>query len=112
MNSPVLRLLRPLATSLGISAVLVVPLFLLEWWNRREFQEEFPLLLFTFMSVHSLLIVLSAAPAVGRLRSGRSLRALRFAHWAGLAVSASLAFVYAGVVIDQLPCFLGVPNCD
>ena len=47
----------------AISAALVVPLFALEWWNRREFREEFPLLLFTFMSVHSLLIVLSAAPA-------------------------------------------------
>jgi hypothetical protein len=108
MHAPMLRF----AASLAFSAVLVVPLFVLEWWNRREFHEEFPLVLFTFMSVHSLLIVLSAAPAVGRLRSARDLRALTFGHWAGLALSVSLAFVYAGVVIDQLPCFLGVPNCD
>lgn len=112
MNAPVDRVLLPIAASLGFCAVLVVPLFVLEWWNRREFREEFPLLLFTFMSVHALLIVLSAAPAVGRLRTARNLRALTFGHWAGLAVSACLAFVYAGVVIDQLPCFLGVPNCD
>jgi hypothetical protein len=108
MKSSILRF----AASLAISATLVVPLFALEWWNRREFHEEFPLLLFTFMSVHSLLIVLAAAPVVGRLRTERNLRALRFGHWAGLVVSAFLAVVYAGVVIDQLPCFLGVPNCD
>lgn len=111
MNAP-LRVLGSFAASLGLSAVLVVPLFVLEWWNRREFHEEFPLELFTFMSVHSLLIVLSAAPAVRRLRSERDLRALAFGHWAGLVLSAFLAFVYVGVVVDQLPCFLGVPNCD
>jgi hypothetical protein len=100
------------AASLAISAVLVVPLFILEWWNRREFHEEFPLVLFTFMSVHSLLIVLSAAPAVRRLRSERDPRTLRVRHWFGLVLSAFLAFVYVGVVVEQLPCFLGVPNCD
>lgn len=69
-------------------------------------------MLFTFMSAHSLLIVLSAAPAVRRLRSELDLRALTFGHWAGIVLSAFLAVVYVGVVIDQLPCFLGVPNCD
>ena len=41
-----------------------------------------------------------------------SLRALKLGHWAGLVLSAFLACAYVDVVIDQLPCFLGVPNCD
>jgi len=57
-------------------------------------------------------IVLSLTPALRRLRAERDFRALKLGHWAGLALSCFLMFVYANVVIDQLPCFLGVPNCD
>jgi hypothetical protein len=38
--------------------------------------------------------------------------ALKRGHWTGLLVGLFLGYVYAGVVIDQLPCFLGVQNCD
>jgi hypothetical protein len=64
------------------------------------------------MLLHSLFIVLLLTPALRRLRSERTLRALKLGHWAGLVLSAFLTFAYADVVIDQLPCFLGVPNCD
>jgi hypothetical protein len=101
-----------LVTSLLISLALVVPFILLQWVNRRAFNEDFPFVLFTFMSLHSLLIVLLLTPALRRLRAERHLRALKFGHWAGLAVSAVLISVYVNVVVDQLPCFLGVPNCD
>jgi hypothetical protein len=26
--------------------------------------------------------------------------------------SALILMMWAGIIIDQLPCFLGVPNCD
>jgi len=80
--------------------------------NRRAFHEDFPFVLFTFMSVHSLFIVLVLTPAVRRLRAERTLRALQPGHWAGLLLGAFLGYTYAAVVSDQLPCFLGVPNCD
>ena len=104
--------LKSFFTSLFISAILVVPFVALELVNRRAFHEEFPFLLFTFMSLHSLLIVLLLTPALRRLRAERNLSALRPGHWAGLALAALLIFAYASVIIDQLPCFLGVPNCD
>jgi hypothetical protein len=104
--------LKSCFTSLAISSILVVPFVILELVNRRAFYEEFPFLLFTFMSLHSLLIVILLAPALRRLRAERNLRALRLGHWAGLVLSASLLFAYASVIIDQFPCFLGVPNCD
>jgi hypothetical protein len=74
--------------------------------------EDFPFVLFMFMSLHSLLIVVLLTPALRRIHSERNIKALTLGHWAGLVLSAFLIFVYAGVVIDQLPCFLGVPNCD
>ena len=104
--------LKFFVTSLLISSALVAPFVVLELVNRRAFHEEFPFLLFSFMSLHSLLIVLLLTPALRRLRSERSLRALKLGHWAGLMLSVFLLFAYANVITDQLPCFIGVPICD
>lgn len=104
--------LRSFVTSLLVGSTLVAPFMILQWVNRRAFHEEFPFVLFTFMALHSLSIVLLLTPAVRRLRSDGHLSALKLGHWAGLTLSACLIFVYVDVVIDQLPCFLGVPNCD
>jgi hypothetical protein len=105
-------ILKPFVTSLLISSTLVAPFVVLQLLNRRAFREDFPFVLFTFMSLHALFIVLLLMPALRRLRSERNLRALKLGHWAGLVLSAVLTCAYADVVIDQLPCFLGVPNCD
>ncbi len=59
-----------------VSATLVAPFIVLQWVNRRTFHEAFPFVLFTFMSLHSLFIVLLLTPALRRLRAERSLRAL------------------------------------
>jgi hypothetical protein len=104
--------LKSFLTSLLISSFLVAPFIVLQLVNRRALREDFPFMLFAFMSLHSLFIVLSLTPALRRLRAERDFRALKLGHWAGLALSCFLMFVYANVVIDQLPCFLGVPNCD
>jgi hypothetical protein len=106
------RTLSSFAMSVLISSTLVAPFIVLQWVNHRAFHEGFPFVLFTFMSLHSLLIVLLLTPAMRRLRSEGNLRALTLGHWAGLVLSAFLIFAYANVVRDQLPCFLGVPNCD
>jgi len=105
-------ILKSFVASLLISATLVAPFIVLQWVNRRTFHEDFPFVLFTFMSLHSLFIVLLLTPALQRLRAERSLRALKLGHWVGLLLGVFLVYVYANVVIDQLPCFLGVPNCD
>jgi hypothetical protein len=95
-----------------LAGALVLPFFALQLINRRAFQEEFPVVLFVFMSVHALLIVFLLAPAVRRISATRSIAGLSVAHWAGLVFGILLVGIYASVVRDQLPCFLGVPNCD
>lgn len=104
--------LKSFGASLLICTSLVAPFIVLQLVNRRTFHEDFPYVLFTFMSLHSLFIVLLLTPALRRLQAERSLRALGPRHWAGLLLGVFLVYVYANVVIDQLPCFLGVPNCD
>lgn len=102
--------MKLLVPSLLLSVFFVVPFIVMQWVNRRTFQEDFPLVLFTFMSVHALLFALVLIPALRRLKVGKSLGALKLGHGAGLLLGAFLICVYAGVVIDQLPCFLGVPT--
>ena len=104
--------LRSFGASLLISAALVAPFIVLQWVNRRTYHEDFPFGLFAFMLLHALLIVRLLTPALRRLRTESRLRALGLGHWVGLLLGILLVFVYANVVIDQLPCFLGVPNCD
>lgn len=103
---------KPLGRSLLISSSLVGPFVVLQLVNRRTFHEDFPFVLFAFMFLHSLFIVLLLTPALRRLRAEGHLRALTLGHWTGLVLAAFLMFGYAEVVVDQLPCFLGVPNCD
>jgi hypothetical protein len=98
--------------ALLIGAALVAPFIVLQWVNRRAFHEDFPFVLFAFMYLHSLLIVLVLAPALRHLAAERRLSALTRGHWIGLFIGTFLGYVYINVVIDQLPCFLGVPNCD
>jgi len=106
------RTLKCFVASLLIGAALVAPFIVLQWVNRRTFHEDFPFLLFTFMSLHSLLIVLLLAPPLHRIYAERSHRALKTGHWVSILLGLFLVYVYVNVVIDQLPCFLGVPNCD
>jgi hypothetical protein len=104
--------MKSLGRSLLISSALVGPFVVLVWANRRTFPEAFPFPLFAFMSVHALLIVLLLTPTLERLRAERRLGALKAGHWAGLVLGAFLVVGYVGTVMDQLPCFMGVPNCD
>ena len=80
----------------GTAAVL--PLVLMEWWNRRGFPEGFPFVLF------GLLWLLPAAGAFVLARPWAL--ALR------VGLLAVLVWGWGAILLDQLPCFLGVPNCD
>jgi hypothetical protein len=88
--------LKTFVTSLLISCTLVAPFIVLQWVNRRTFHEDFPFVLFTFMSLHSLFIVLLLAPAVRRLGSEGNLRALKLGHWAGLVLSSHICVCRCG----------------
>lgn len=56
--------------------------------------------------------VVAGGPIVNTLRAGGSL----FAHPLHLIIVVVISFLFAagvvGLIVDQWPCFLGVPNCD
>ena len=56
--------------------------------------------------------IIAGGPIVRSLRAGGSL----FAHPINLIIVIFILFTFvmglAGLIIDQWPCFIGVPNCD
>ncbi|RPI91644.1 MAG: hypothetical protein EHM40_15130 [Chloroflexi bacterium] len=56
--------------------------------------------------------IIAGGPIVSTLRAGGSL----FAHPINLIIVVVISFLFAagvvGMIVDQWPCFIGVPNCD
>jgi hypothetical protein len=98
--------------ALLVAAVLVAPFAVLELVNAPGVQEGFPWVLFGFMFVNALLMAVSIAPPARRLLATRNVRTLEPTDWLLLALGVVLSWAYGAVLLDQLPCFLGVPNCD
>lgn len=103
---------RNLRTSALISSVLLLPFVTLELVNRRGFHEDFPIVLFGLLWLLPLSFILIASPVVRTLPAGNS------SHVSGpnllfrTILVILIAYFWAALVIDQMPCFLGVSNCD
>ena len=95
-----------------ISSVLIAPFVLLELRYGSHNYSSFPYPLFVMLWLLPMGFVMTIAPIVRSLRTGRS----ALAHPVTLALRviclAVFAVLWIGVVQDQMPCFLGVPNCD
>ncbi len=99
-----------------ISFLSILPLIVMEFVNRQSFfvsgKETFPFQLFIFLWLCVAAILLILMPLVRTLQAGRSL----FAHPKSLMLTVValvfLTMAVANLINDQMPCFLGVPNCD
>jgi hypothetical protein len=80
--------------------------------NRRNFNEGFPIALFAIMWLLPLLFILIATPTVRNIRAGNSVIANPVIPVIRVVFLAFLAWMWFGNLIDQMPCFLGVSNCD
>jgi hypothetical protein len=89
-----------------IASLLVLPLVALELVNRRSAGESFPFPLFAILWVLPFIFILTLSSLV---RAPRSVSVILLAR-IGVLVLVAVVWIFA--VVDQLPCFLGVPNCD
>ena len=103
---------RNVAAPVIIACLLVIPFMILEFVNRRAYSESFPVLLFTMMWLMVFSFAFIFFPTIRSLRAGRTSSANPFVVVPGLASLLVLAWAWLGLVIDQMPCFLGVPLCD
>lgn len=108
--------MKTILTNLKFPAVtgfiLVVPFMVLEFINRRNFHEGYPIPLFGLMWLLPAAFVLILMPVVRSVRAGNNILARPVVLLIQLVLLALIAFAWTGILIDQLPCFLGVPNCD
>ena len=95
-----------------ISFLLLLPFMIMEVINRRSFNEGFPIPLFVMMWLLPVLFMLIAMPIVRSVRAGSSILANPILLLSRVIVLAFLAWVWLSLLIDQTPCFLGIPNCD
>lgn len=103
------RRMRILPTAALVGTVLVVPLIYLE--TRRGYP-SFPYPLFTVLWLVPIAAVLLAAPLIGAIRGADGVLARPAVTVARLGLLALAVLFWLTLVHDQMPCFLGVPNCD
>ena len=101
-----------LITPAIISSVLVLPFMVLELVNRRALPGAYPAPLFVFMWLLPFTFTVILMPIARRFRARNGDVAMPRGHLARVALLIVIAWLWVGLVADQMPCFLGVPNCD
>jgi len=106
-------LLSKLKLPLIFSTLLVLPFVALEWINRQSFNEGFPFVLFSILWLLPIPFFAILLPIVQDVRAGNNIFITNpVALLLKVALLALIAIVWSAVIVDQLPCFLGIPNCD
>lgn len=107
MKSIIANLKLPFLASL----LLVFPFVMMQLINRRRYNESFPFALFIMLWLLPLLFMLLLLPIVHNIRAeNKPLFTLPFIlRAAGLIF---IALMWGNIMIDQMPCFLGVQGCD
>ena len=105
------RSLTDIRSSASIGLTLVVPFMILEWVNRRNLIGDFPVPLFGMMWLLPTTFFVIMMPITRNLRTGNSVRT-NASLLVKVALLGLIAWMWVAIVIDQMPCFLGVPNCD
>jgi len=95
-----------------ISSILVLPFMILELINRRSFHEGFPIPLFGILWLLPMAFILILMPIVQNVQAGNRIMADPISLSLRVAFLILIAWLWSGIILDQLPCFLGVPNCD
>lgn len=100
-----------LKTAAIVSSILVIPFMILELINRRNLFDGFPIVLFGVMWLLPLAFVIILMPIVRSVAAGeRNVNPVKLVP--RLLLLMLMAWFWVSLVVDQMPCFLGVPNCD
>ena len=107
-----------LATNPGAAAligfILVLPFAILESLNNTTTRQSAPglLVLFGLLWLLPVAFIVILVPFVRTVRAGNSAQASPINLLCRVAFLALVAMMWGGILIDQVPCFMGVPNCD
>ena len=109
MRNRIFQVGNLLAAAVG-ALILVAPLVILQRVNRGSSSDEFPTVLFVVIWLLAAIFIGTLLPMYTSLRAESKWNPATFALGAVvLVIAGSLWF---SIVNDQMPCFMGVPNCD
>lgn len=114
MNNKTKRIITTFGAAALISFILVLPFAILESLNQPITKQNAPglILLFGVLWLLPTAFIFILVPIVRAVRAGDSLLAHPLTLLFKVAILVFLAWFWGSLFIDQLPCFLGVPNCD
>ena len=109
---PMKNILINLRSPAIISFLLIIPLMIMEVVNRRNFNEDFPIPLFGILWLMPLIFIVILMPVVRSVEAGNGIMAKPISLFLRVIFFALIAWVWIGIVEDQIPCFCGLTNCD
>jgi hypothetical protein len=115
MNDRTRRILTTFGAAALFSLILGAPFAFLEIHNNAAVGSSslhFPFALFVVLWLLPTAFFLIVAPIVRSLRAGEKVLAHPVALLFRVALLILLATAWGGLINDQMPCFLGLPNCD
>jgi len=107
--------LIPLSTATLFGLLLIAPFAFMEWSNNPRIQSgefKFPIVLFFGLWLMPTIFFLAATPLVRGIRAGEAILAHPVSLLLRVGLLAFVALGWLNLLRDQMPCFLGVPNCD
>ncbi|RPJ28108.1 MAG: hypothetical protein EHM33_05595 [Chloroflexi bacterium] len=110
--NPMKNILTNLGSPALISLLLVIPFMILEVVSTRNLNAIFNVPLFGILWFLPTAFLLILMPMVRNVQAGNSLMARPISLLVSMVFLIFIAFMWGGIVLDQLPCFLGIPNCD
>ena len=99
-------------TAAIVSSGLVLPFMILESVNGRNFPHDFPIVLFGLMWLMTLVFTVITLSFRRSLESGTRTVVESIGLMSKVVTLILIAWMWLSLVVDQMPCFLGVPNCD
>lgn len=113
-EEPMRILTSDLRSAALISLIIVLPLAFLESLNQVITKQNAPglVVLFGLLWLLPMAFIVILMPVARTLRAGNNLAANPINLLLRVAASALIAMMWVGLLVDQMPCFMGVPNCD
>ena len=97
-----------------LSFILLLPFGLLETVNNTITRQNLSglIVLFGLLSFLSVAFIVTLAPLVRSIRAGQRLTSNRSSFVLRVGLLVLIGVLWGVIMFDQMPCFMGVPNCD
>ena len=113
-EDPTKNIATDLRSAVLISFILVLPFAILEFLNNTITKQNAPglIVLFGLLWLLPLAFIIILVPIVRTVRAGQSVMANPINLLFRVAFLSFIGMIWVGIIIDQIPCFMDVPNCD